>query len=107
MKEKKLNKGALIGVVGFNSSIGLGALISLYALLACFWILTLTAIACPGIMIFAGLIKIQAVTALRIFLAVLLSSVGVELFPIALKLSRHLIQLTKQYLNLNKKILYR
>lgn len=107
MEEKRVNKGILIGVIGFNSSIGIGALLSLYALLATFWCITLLAISCPGVLIFAGLIQLQAITAVHIFLAVLVCSVGVELFPIVLRLSHHLIQLTKYYLNFNKKILFR
>ncbi len=106
MKNKKINKGAFIGVVGFNSSIGLGALIVLYAILACLWVITLLCIACPAIMIFAGVIHLQTVTAIRIFISVLVCSAGVELAPITLKLTHHLINLTKQYLNLSKKIFY-
>lgn len=106
MKNKKIRKEILSGVIGLNSSIRLGALLTLYAILTCFWGITLLFVACPAMMIFAGVIHLQPVTAMRIFLSVLICSGGVELLPLTLKFTHHLIHVTKQYLSLNKKMFY-
>lgn len=103
---RKVNIFAVVGLFFFNLVIMLGAVITIYAFLASAWIMAISFIASPALVVLAALSGLQAMTVLNLGVSILLASLAFISLPLLKRISALIITLSKQYIDFNKDVIY-
>lgn len=103
---RKVNIFAAIGLFFFNLIIMLGAVITIYAFLASAWIMAISFIASPALVVFAALSGLQALSILNLVLSIVLAGLAFISLPLLKRVSSLILTLSKHYINFNKDVLY-
>lgn len=103
---RKVNIFAVVGLFFFNLVIMLGAVITIYAFLASAWIMAISFIASPALVVLAALSGLQAMTVLNLGVSILLAGLAFISLPLLKRISALIITLSKQYIDFNKDVIY-
>lgn len=103
---RKVNIFAAIGLVFFNLVIMLGAVITVYALLASAWIIFIAFMASPALVVGASLTGLQAMTALNLVSSIVLAGVAFISYPLLKRMSAVIFALSKHYIDFNRNAIY-
>ncbi len=104
---RKVNIFAVIGLFFFNLVVMLGAVITIYALLASAWIVAISFIASPALLVLAALSGLQAMSVVNLISAILLATLAFISFPLLTRVSALILTLSRQYIDFNKTMIYR
>lgn len=102
----KVNVFAVIGLIFFNLVFVLGLAISVYTIVASLWIILGAFIISPIILFVATFYNIQDFSMIQSIASVVLCSLGLALIPICQKLTRYTIDISVNYIEYNKKMIY-
>lgn len=103
---KKINYLALFGVICLNALLFLGVAVTIVALLFSLWVIVVTFILSPILLIIANYTKVQDFSYLQTSASVLLFIVGVSLLPFTRKITYQTKLLFLKYFNWNKQAIY-
>ncbi|MBP1043796.1 DUF1700 domain-containing protein [Vagococcus sp. BWB3-3] len=104
---RKVNIFAVIGLFFFNLVVMLGAVITIYALLASAWIVAISFIASPALLVLAALSGLQAMSVVNLISSILLATLAFISFPLLTRVSALILTLSRQYIDFNKAMIYR
>lgn len=102
----RINWLVLIGLVFFNITFILGFAIALYAIIASVWIVLAAFIASPFLLFLVNITNLQNFAFYQTIFSFFLFGGALYLVPVCLKLTRKTIELTMNYLNYNKDLVY-
>lgn len=102
----KVNVFAVIGLIFFNLVFVLGLAISVYTIVASLWIILGAFIISPVILFITTFYKIQDFSMVQSIASVVLCSLGMALIPICKKITRFIIDISVNYIEYNKKMIY-
>lgn len=103
---RKVNMFAVIGLFFFNLIVMLAAVITVYALLGSAWIVFLSFIASPALVVGAAVTGLQAMTVLNLGLSIVLAAVAFFSLPLLKRLTSIILTLTKHYIEFNRDAIY-
>lgn len=102
----KINWLVLIGLIFFNITFILGFAIALYAIIASIWITLGAFIASPFLLFLVNITNLQNFAMFQTVMSFFLFGGALYLVPVCLKLTRKTIELSIDYLNFNKSLVY-
>jgi len=103
---ERINYFALFGVLFFNIALFLGFAITLVSLLFSLWIIAISFILSPLLLVIVNQLGIQEFDMMQTILSCVVLLIGVWLIPLAVKATRYFGTFFAKYIQYNKRIIY-
>ncbi len=103
---ERINYFALFGVIIFNLVLFSGFAITLVSLLFSLWIIVVSFVLSPILLLIVNQIGLQEYDIMQTILSCVVLIIGVGLAPLAMKATRYLVTFFIKYYDYNKKVIF-